>query len=153
MIAKRAYLNQVDHSFQEDLYAYYERFAGKSMDELVSPLKLVNYHRILRNFESYMNFSSILDVGCGKGEFVWAALRQGLKIEGLELSAQAVQVARANGLPVKEQDLFSSEFDARRWDVITMFEVLEHVEQLIAIIKRAKDLLEPGGILYLTTPN
>ena len=34
-----------------------------------------------------------------------------------------------------------------------MFEVLEHVDQPMAMIKRATDLLEPGGILYLTTPN
>ena len=55
-----AYLNQVDHSFQEDLYAYYERFAGKPMDELVSSLNLANYQLILRMFLSTVSFNPSL---------------------------------------------------------------------------------------------
>jgi len=54
---------------------------------------------------------------------------------------------------VKQQNLFSSELDARRWSAITMFEVLEHVDRPISMIKRVTDLLQSGGILYLTTPN
>lgn len=148
-----AYLNDAVHSFQEDLYAYYKRFAGRSMEELVSPLTLASYRRVLLTLRKYCALQSILDVGCGKGEFVWAALGQGYAVEGLELSSEAVSVALSNDLPVKQQDLFSSELDARRWSAITMFEVLEHVDHPMSMIKRVTDLLEPGGILYLTTPN
>jgi len=148
-----AYLTDAVHSFQEDLYAYYDRFAGRSMEELVSPLTLASYHRVLRRLGKHCVLQSILDVGCGRGEFVWAALGQGYAVEGLELSAEAVSIARSNALPVKQQDLFSSELDTRRWSVITMFEVLEHVDHPMSMIRRATDLLEPGGILYLTTPN
>ncbi len=147
------YLNEADHSFQEDLYAYYERFAGRSMEELVSPLTLASYSRVLRKLRKNCNLQTILDVGCGKGEFVWAALGQGCAIEGLELSIEAVSIARSLGLPVQQRNLFSSQLDSRRWSAITMFEVLEHVDQPMAMINRATDLLEPGGILYLTTPN
>lgn len=65
----------------------------------------------------------------------------------------AVSIARSNDLPVKQQDLFSGELYDRRWSSITMFEVLEHVDQPMAMNKRATDLLEPGGILYLATPS
>ena len=147
------YLNDSTHSFQEDLYKYYERFAGRSMEELVSPLTLASYYRVLHRLNKHCALQSILDVGCGKGEFVWAALGQGYAVEGLELSAEAVSVALSNDLPVKQQNLFSSELDARRWSAITMFEVLEHVDRPITMIQRATDLLEPEGILYLTTPN
>jgi hypothetical protein len=41
----------------------------------------------------------------------------------LELSAEAVSIALSNDLPLKQQDLFSSELDARRWSAITMFEI------------------------------
>ena len=148
-----AYLNDAVHSFQENLYAYYERFAGRSMEELVSPLTLASYHRVLRRLRKHCFLQSILDVGCGKGEFVWAAIGQGYEVEGLELSAEAVSVALSNALPVKQQDLFCREFDDRRWSAITMFEVLEHLDHPMSMIKRVTDLLEPGGILYLTTPN
>jgi 2-polyprenyl-3-methyl-5-hydroxy-6-metoxy-1,4-benzoquinol methylase len=148
-----AYLHEADHSFQEDLYAYYDRFAGQSIENLVSPLTLASYHRVLRKLRRKCDVQSILDVGCGKGEFVWAALQQCCSVEGLELSAQAVYIASKLSLPVRQQSLFSTELDSRRWSVITMFEVLEHVDQPMAMIERAADLLEPGGLLYLTTPN
>ena len=148
-----AYLGDAEHSFQEDLYAYYERFSGKTMEELVTPLTLASYHRVLRRLRKHCVLQSILDVGCGKGEFVWAALGRGYAIEGLELSAEAVAVARSLGLPVRQQSLFACELDRRRWSAITMFEVLEHVDQPVAMINRATDLLESGGLLYLTTPN
>lgn len=148
-----AYLDEVDHSFQDDLYAYYEHFVGMPMEDLVSPLTLISYRQVLRMLRGLCGLQSILDVGCGKGEFVWAALGQGFEIEGLELSAAAVSIANSFALPVRQQSLFSSELDTRRWSAITMFEVLEHVDHPVAMIKRAADLLEPGGILYITTPN
>jgi 2-polyprenyl-3-methyl-5-hydroxy-6-metoxy-1,4-benzoquinol methylase len=148
-----AYLGDAEHSFQEDLYAYYEQFSGKTMEELVSPLTLASYRRVFSKLRKHCALQSILDVGCGKGEFVWAALGQGYAIEGLELSAEAVAFARSLALPVRHQSLFSSELDCRLWSAITMFEVLEHVDKPAAMIKRATDLLEPGGLLYLTTPN
>ena len=117
------YLNEADHSFHEDLYAYDERFAGRSMEQLVSPLTLDSYSRVLRKLHKHCDLQAILDVGCGKGEFVWAALGQGCAIEGLELSIEAVSIARSLGLPVQQRNLFSSELDSRRWNVITMFEV------------------------------
>lgn len=95
------YLNEADHSFQEDLYAFYERFAGRSIEELISPLTLASYSRVLRRLGKYCDLRAILDVGCGKGEFVWAVLGQGCAIEGLDLSTEAVSFARSLGLPVQ----------------------------------------------------
>ena len=43
--------------------------------------------------------------------------------------------------------------DHSSWNAITMFEVLEHVDNPILMIQRATDLLSPGGVIYLTTPN
>jgi len=84
---RTAYLNDAVHSFQKETYSYYERFAGRSMDELVSPLTLASYQRVLRKLHKHCVPQSILDVGCGKGEFVWTALGQGYEVEGLELSS------------------------------------------------------------------
>lgn len=53
------------------------------MDDLVSSLNLANYQLILRMFRKHSVLQSILDVGCGKGEFVWAAIGQGYQVEGL----------------------------------------------------------------------
>lgn len=147
------FLGENDHQFKEELYAYYQQYAGKPMEEIVSSLTLASYHRVLTKLRKHYDIRSILDVGCGKGEFVWTALGQGFIVEGLELSVEAVSIALSHGLPVQKCSLFASELDNRSWSAITMFEVLEHVDQPISMINRATDLLENGGILYLTTPN
>lgn len=147
------FLAEADHSFQDDLYSYYEDFYGKTIENLTSPLTLASYQRVLSKLCTLTNISSILDVGCGKGEFVWAARNFGYSIQGIELSQEAVSLACSFGLPVQRQSLFSPELDSSSWNAITMFEVIEHVEDPVAMIQRATDLLAPGGILYLTTPN
>lgn len=147
------FLAEANHFFQEDLYSYYAKYSGSQIEDLVSPLTLASYSRVLKRLSKITNLVSILDVGCGKGEFVWAAQKAGYSIKGIEMSPEAVSVACGSGLPVQEQSLFSSELDSFSWSAITMFEVIEHVETPVAMIKRAVDLLAPGGVLYLTTPN
>jgi len=148
-----AYLYNADHSFQDGLYAYYEKFKGMSIEEIVPPLTLSSYQKVLRRLAMYANVHTILDVGCGKGEFVWAATKSGFKTQGLELSSQAVSVARSLGLPVKQQSIYSNELVLGSWNAITMFEVIEHVDKPISMLRRSTDLLTQGGLLYLTTPN
>ncbi|WP_413328283.1 class I SAM-dependent methyltransferase [Synechococcus sp. MIT S9508] len=153
MKCKTIFLAEADHFFQEDLYSYYKQYIGAKIEDLVSPLTLVSYDRVLKRLCKITNIQNILDVGCGKGEFVWAARNSGYAIKGIELSLEAVSVARSFNLPVQQHSLFSPALDSSSWNAITMFEVIEHVENPVAMIQRATDLLAPGGVLYLTTPN
>ena len=145
------FLAESAHAFQEDLYSYYNQFSKD--EDLVSPLTLLSFSRVLDKLCKISNIQPILDVGCGKGEFVWAAKNMGYVIKGIELSREAVSVARCSDLPVQQQSLFSEELESSTWNTITMFEVLEHVDNPLSFIKRAADLLAPNGLLYLTTPN
>ena len=147
------FLADAEHYYQSDLYSYYQGFSGRTIEDLTSPLTLASYDRVLNKLSTLTRVNSILDVGCGKGEFVWAARNNGYSIKGIELSQEAVSLARTLGLPVEKQSLFSQELDNSSWNVTTMFEVIEHVDQPVLMIQRVTDLLAPGGILYLTTPN
>ncbi len=150
---RTVFLDAHCHAFQEDLYAYYSKYFGRPMEELVSPLTIASYSKVLYKISRLTNVQMILDVGCGKGEFIWAAQRCGYKAEGLELADQAVAIAQGLGLPVRKMSLFSDVLDYSQFDLITMFEVIEHVDAPVAIIQRAAELLKPGGVLYITTPN
>jgi len=96
----------------------------------------------------------ILDVGCGDGD----ALRQirpygSWELCGVEFNRGAVEKARAAGLTVEEGDLSSCGFASRSINLIRMGHVIEHVPRPMETLRRAYELLVPGGVLYGETPN
>jgi SAM-dependent methyltransferase len=98
---------------------------------------------------------SLLDVGCGTGEFMRFASEQGRAVHGLELSPTAVELARAAGLSVDQLELeeFVERADGQRFGAITMLHVLEHVPEPAVTLAKARSLLEPNGLLLLQVPN
>src|SRR5665647_2153321 len=96
---------------------------------------------------------SILDVGCGTGAFLHTMQLSGWKITGLEPD----ETARKKALELYKLNLDSSEklfsLPAESFDAITMWHVLEHVHELHEYIKRLKELLKPGGKLFIAVPN
>jgi SAM-dependent methyltransferase len=96
----------------------------------------------------------ILDVGCATGGFLSEARSSGWTGVGLELSAEATAVASSEfGLEVLHGDLRSGDLDGRRFGVVTMWHVLEHVIDPLDDLKCAARLLDPGGILFIELPN
>jgi 2-polyprenyl-3-methyl-5-hydroxy-6-metoxy-1,4-benzoquinol methylase len=97
---------------------------------------------------------SLLDVGCGPGLFMELAQQAGFRVTGLEynptLAARARERTRAE---VVEGDFLSSDLGDRRFDVVTLLDVIEHLADPIAALKRCRELLNPGGALVLYTPN
>ncbi len=93
-----------------------------------------------------------LDVGCSSGAFVAEARRAGINAEGTELAQEAVDEAVAAGLPVRQGPIESVGEDGE-FDVVTAFDVLEHVADPAAFMHNARRLLKPGGMIALSVPN
>lgn len=147
------YLGKYIESYDDSLYAYYQKYQGKNRSDIYNPLTRKSYVQVLRLFETYGGGKSILDVGCGKGDFVDAALSEGYDIGGIELSQPAIDIAQEFGLPVTKLDFFSGEIKNSSRDVLTMFEVIEHLPEPIKFLRRAEMVVKPSGLIYLTTPN
>ncbi len=111
--------------------------------------------RLRRRFERYRRTGHLLDVGCFKGFFLYSAARGGWTAVGTEVSRPAVQFARRElGLTVEQGDLLELErFRNGQFDVITLFDVIEHLSRPDRYVRRAHRLLRRGGLLYLETPN
>jgi len=150
---RTVYLGRYSESYDDDLYAYYRKYQGRTKEELYDPLTLRSYIKVLRLLSTRGGGTSILDVGCGTGAFVDAALAEGYKAEGIELAQPAVDIACVYGLPVKNLDFFSAEIQECSKDVLTMFEVIEHLPDPVAFLRRAEMVVKPGGLIYITTPN
>lgn len=99
----------------------------------------------------------LLDIGSGTGEFLQFMASKGWKTEGLELSSDARALAQEKGLKVHglPAERFLAQEPARRgrFQAITLFHVLEHLLDPVGLLRTAKKLLAPGGILVVQVPN
>jgi len=95
----------------------------------------------------------LLDVGCGFGDFVAEMQKRGWRAEGLDPSPGAVGVAAGKGLPVRLGTLEGLDPAAGQYDAATMFYVLEHLPDPMEALRKAYDLLSPGGTLLVRVPH
>lgn len=96
---------------------------------------------------------SVLDVGCATGVFL-AAGSDNWQKAGVELTAEATQIARSLfGLAVYEGTLEQTALDGQKFDVITMWDVLEHLHEPQASLRRVHKLLRPDGIFVARIPS
>jgi SAM-dependent methyltransferase len=93
----------------------------------------------------------VLDVGCGAGYFLAALEERGISCRGLELNARVAAYARRRGLDVVSADVADEPDGA--WDVITLFDVLEHLPNPVATLRTLCGKLGPGGFIVAFTPN
>ena len=93
----------------------------------------------------------LLDVGAYCGYFVDVARQAGFRAEGAELSAWAVAQARSLGLTMHNETVSERAASGDRYDVVTMWDVVEHLEDPRAELESAFRLVEPGGYLHLST--
>jgi 2-polyprenyl-3-methyl-5-hydroxy-6-metoxy-1,4-benzoquinol methylase len=94
---------------------------------------------------------TLLDYGCGTGDFLTHCKHLGWKVQGIEPSGSARQIAETKSgqtiYPAIEQ-LPSAQFD-----IITLWHVLEHVPDLHQLIKNLSNRLKPNGTIFIAVPN
>lgn len=107
------------------------------------------------NFAIKHKLKHVLDVGCGAGSFLDMAREAGCQTYGLEFNQSAVLKARSKGHWISGELLenLPPEFCPQGFDLITLFQVLEHVADPIGIINNAAKRLTPGGYLSLAVPS
>jgi 2-polyprenyl-3-methyl-5-hydroxy-6-metoxy-1,4-benzoquinol methylase len=114
--------------------------------------RVLTFERHLRPLEKIKEPpGKLLDVGAYTGVFVEIAAQHGWNAYGVEPSHWAVEQARERGLHIIEGTLASPELEEASFDVVTMWDVIEHVTDPLGEIKQAYRLLRPGGLLVIHT--
>ncbi len=117
-------------------------------------------------FKKYINLLSknisfegkkVLDVGCGTGNFIktLSFVEKNIKIYGLDYNDKAVKILKKEKYNVEKYNLDDNLniFFDEKFDIITMFDVIEHLNSFISFEKILNKNLVKGGYLVLTTPN
>jgi predicted SAM-dependent methyltransferase len=79
--------------------------------------------------------------------------RAGWEVQGIEPDASAAAVARASGVPVLDTPLEEAPLSPGSFDAVTLNHVIEHLYDPIDALRIVRDLLQPGGVIWIATPN
>jgi len=91
----------------------------------------------------------VLDVGCGTGQFVQMLSSKAKSVEGIDVSSECIAIARSNALNCSLKDFLSV---TSKYDVITMWHVVEHLRDPQSYLDKANRALNAGGWLLIETP-
>lgn len=143
--------------YEDEYYSYYDKLYNKEKKEIFNNENKLNYKKIFKKFENhvikYNLDKNILDIGSGYGELVNYANENQWNALGIELSKEAVKIAEKFKINVKNININNNYFYNKKFSIIILTEVIEHLDDPNTLINNIGDLLLKNGILYLTTPN
>ncbi len=107
--------------------------------------------------ERFRGCRAVIDLGCGRGEFLELMREAGIPARGVDANGECVGRCRSKGLEAEQQDLFAflEGIEEESCDGIFCAHVVEHLEpaQVPRLIRRAAAVLGRGGLLAIETPN
>ena len=117
--------------------------------------RLATFQRAVRMIEQYVpKRGKLLDVGCAAGFFLKVAKDAGWKVQGFEPNrALAKWGSKQYGVSISSLDFVTAKLPANSFDVVTFWDVLEHVTDPKAYIREASRVLKPGGFLFINYPD
>lgn len=98
--------------------------------------------------------ATVLDLGCARGDFLDFARAAGLTVEGVDLHPGLAEEARRRGYTVHTGDLRDlADALGTRFDLVTLWDVIEHVDDPVGVLAACRKILRPGGLLLFHTGN
>ncbi len=134
----------------QELDNYYKDYGTNSY---LSPLTIKRYNEILDQFEPFRKTNKILDVGCGIGYFLEEAKKRGWEVYGTELSEKSAEICALKNIHIKQGALNADHYKQDMFDIVTSFEVIEHINYPLIDLKNIHSIMRKGGLVYVTTPN
>jgi SAM-dependent methyltransferase len=137
---------------EEDLMSAYEG-AADEVSVREEEGQVATADRALRLIEKLAAPGRAVDLGCWTGSFLVAAKNRGWDGVGIEPSQWGSERARQRGIEVLNRDLFENGLEPGAYRLVVLCDVIEHVTNPRAALAAIRNLLEPGGVVYMTLPN
>jgi len=135
-------------------YVEDEYQSGKYRDYVDSrAMKLRHFAERLKDIGSRVRKGRLLDVGCSCGYFMEVAASQGFDVRGVEFTTSAIAAAAPHVRPRIVAGTIDAVSAQGPFDVITAFDLIEHLPDPRAFIRQCWALLAPAGVLVISTPD
>jgi SAM-dependent methyltransferase len=134
----RLYSNQQTNPFLEEQFEAFE-------------YELPVLVKIIRKIQTHLPAGELLEVGCGRGDFLRVAQMEGFSVTGCDIFGGRKPVA--NGITFYDGALKDAKFQDNFFDVVVVRNILEHLFDPNREIKEIKRILKPHGYLYVKVPN
>ena len=143
--------NNLEDYYKSEDYISHTDSKKSLFDKVYQSVKNITLKRKLKLINSFnLSSKNILDVGAGTGDFLKICKQNSWNVFGTEPSSDARTIAEKKDIHLKEN---LSEYKNKQFDVITLWHVLEHVENLSEYIVELNDLLKDNGRLIIAVPN
>lgn len=140
---------EIENYYEDEDYQPHQKDPKSFSEYIYQKVRVWNNSYKRRLIENLISKSSILDYGCGTGEFLLEMQHAGWVTYGFEPAVKAKTVAQQYGLRL----LKSPEDLKTPVDVMTLWHVLEHVHQPISLLNQLKEYLSADGLLIIAVPN
>lgn len=140
----------------------YETYHGdRKLQKRIISDNNFTYRELIKIIKPHLkNIKTVLDIGSGVGTIDFYLASKGKKVTGIEISKNAVEVAKANAKLFKldnKIDYINAEFPhkitSKNYDMVLFSEVIEHLEDDNKALRDIWKVLKPGGLLVITTPS
>lgn len=142
--------------FYQEMGGYYQQYQAFLRDDsLPLPYALLfkRFQRLIQAGGERVSGRKLLDVGAGMGVFLDMARSRGWQVKGVDISPFACRYAKARfNLDMHWGELTALDPSMGPFDWITMIDYLEHVPHPVDVLKKARELIVPGGMLFLSMP-
>ena len=136
------------------LFELYEKLSDPGYEGSQDSRTLQMRWLIERALEARPGAKTLLDIGAAAGLLVKLARDQGLEAVGVEPSRDLVASAqRLHGVELIQGTVPHERLAGRRFDIVFLADVIEHVSEPVALLEHARELLAPGGVLLVVTPD
>lgn len=151
---KQTFANEEIHLLDPLYFFFEDQFRG-TREDIKERFKV--YLPLVREVEAVIEKHPILDLGCGRGEWLELLKEEGLQARGLETNRILVEQCCERGLDVVEGDAFEylGKMPDASLGTVTAFHLIEHLpfRELMKLLDEAVRVLKPGGVAIFETPN
>lgn len=150
-------VSEIGKYYESEEYNSHSNEAKSIFDKVYEFVKTINlkskYSIIESSKLNTQSSKTVLDIGCGAGDFLNFCKNKGWSVSGVEPTDKAREISESK-LDIKvSSDLSLNHFQDSSFDVVTMWHVLEHRYDIMETIAELKRIVKPGGLIIIALPN
>ncbi len=151
-------LEYLSGAYPMDYYSYTTQPPNSASEPRMKPIKnlvrrLIGFRSGKTHDPSFLRPGNMLDIGCGAGTFLLEMRDRGWNVHGVELSVQAAERGRQQGLDIFGGTLESAHFPSSTFDYVRSNHSFEHIHNPREVLREVRRIIKPNGMLFIGVPN